>query len=116
MQIPIKLKAERLRALREQREWSQRELARLCGFGETQIRKYEAGMVDPSATNLGLMAEVLGVSTDYLLGRTDSPQVHINENELNQDETLMVDLYRREGWSGVARLSVEKLSGALHNS
>ena len=104
------LRIDRLRTIREQRGLSQRELARLCGIGETQIRKYESGMVDPSATNLGLIAEALEVSTDYLLGRTDSPQVHMSESELDQDETLMVGLYRREGWQGLARVSVEKLS------
>jgi transcriptional regulator with XRE-family HTH domain len=107
---PIKLHTERLRLLREQRGWSQRELARLCGFGETQIRKYEAGMVDPSATNLGIIAALFDVSADYLLGRTDSRQVHITETELNLEETELISLYRREGWSGVARLSVERLS------
>lgn len=110
LETSIKLNTERLRSLREQRGWSQRELARRCGFGETQIGKYEAGTVDPSATNLGLLAEVFEVSTDYLLGRTDSPHTHIAENELDEDETVMVKLYRREGWPGVLRLGVERIS------
>ncbi len=110
MDTPIRLNTERLRTLREQRGWSQRELARLCKFGETQVRKYEAGLVDPSATNLGVIAEVLETSADYLLGRTDSPQIHIGEIELSQDETSLVKQFRNSGWLGVARLAVERIN------
>ena len=67
-------------------------------------------MVEPSATHLGMVAEALAVSTDYLLGRTDSPQVHISENELSEDETILIKQFRREGWPGVIRLGGERLS------
>jgi len=103
-----RLNTDRLRYLREQRGWSQRELARLCGFGETQIRRYEAGIVDPSATNLGLIADVLETSADYLLDRTDASEVRISETALSKDETDLMIQFRSEGWSGVTRLGVER--------
>ncbi len=106
----IALRIDRLKNLREQRHLSQRELARLCGLGESQINKYENGLSDPSATNLTLIAQQLEVSTDYLVGLTDDPQLLVREPELTTDERVVLEILRSEGWSGVARLGVERLS------
>ena len=104
------IRTDRLRRLREQHGWSQREMARLCDFGEGQIRKYELDESDPSSTHLKRIAELVDVSTDYLLGLTDDPHVQVREPALDLDERAVLEVYRREGWSGVARLSVERLS------
>lgn len=104
------LRRDRLKDLREQRGLSQRELARLCGLGETQINKYENGLSDPSSTNLTAIARQLDVSTDYLVGLTDDPKLLVREPELNPDERVMLETYRREGWSGVIRLGAERLA------
>jgi len=100
----------RLRLLREQHGWLQREMARLCGFGESQIRNYESGETDPSSTALRTMAELLGVSTDYLVGLTDDPPVPIRSSDLSEDEQIVVDTLRRSGWSGIAHLGVDRLT------
>jgi len=105
------LQVQRLRILREQRGLSQRELARLCGLSATQIHKYENNQSDPTSSNLANIAEVLVVSSDYLLGKTDEPRGHFGDGQLDEDERTMLNTYRREGWQGVARLSVEHLSG-----
>ncbi|MEP7284378.1 MAG: helix-turn-helix transcriptional regulator [Chloroflexota bacterium] len=68
------MRTDRLKTLREQRGWTQRELAQRAGIGDSQINKYEAGSHDPSATSIKSIAEQLGVSTDYLLGLTDHPR------------------------------------------
>ncbi len=74
-----KLRIDRLRAARQSRGWSQREMARQCRLGEAQVNKYEKGHTDPSATYLATMAEALGVSTDYLLGLTDKPRGELGD-------------------------------------
>ncbi len=102
------LRPDRLQALREQRGLSQRELARLCGLSFTQIHKYENNQTDPTSVSLTLMAEHLGVSTDYLLGLTDDPRGHVGDDTLDKDEQSLLNTYRREGWPGVASLSVDK--------
>jgi transcriptional regulator with XRE-family HTH domain len=104
------LVANRLRDLRERQGWSRRKLALLCGIGENQILKYERGENDPSALSLKLIAERLGVSIDYLLGATDDPRGHWGDNELDDNEKAVLETFRREGWLGIARLSVEKLA------
>jgi len=101
---------DRLRTLREQRGWSQRELARLCKIGESLIRKYESGLSEPSTTSLKLIAEALDVSADYLIGLVDEPRGHLGDGQINADEKIVIDMLRQEGWVGLARLSVERLS------
>ncbi len=106
----MSLLPERLQIARERRGFSQRELAKLCQLGINQINRYENGVTDPSATVLMSIAQTLGVSTDYLVGLVDDPKEQRYINELSPTEREMVETFRREGWSGVARLSVERLS------
>jgi transcriptional regulator with XRE-family HTH domain len=84
------LRADRLKFWREKYGWSQRELARLCGLGEAQVNKYENGQTDPSSKYLKALAEVLEVSTDYLLGLTDSPRGEL-ANSLKEEERQLLD-------------------------
>ncbi len=99
---------DRLRALRERQGWSQRELGRRSGILETLVAKYERNLNEPGASELRQIAQALGVSADYLLGTTDDPQGHVGDGTLDTDEQAMIDTYRREGWPGVASLSVDK--------
>jgi transcriptional regulator with XRE-family HTH domain len=95
---------ERLRQVRELRGLSKRHLARLSGVGEMQIVRYESGANDPSTENLRKLADVLRVSSDYLLGISDDPQGHFGDENLSETEMQMVNTYRRDGWAGVIKL------------
>jgi transcriptional regulator with XRE-family HTH domain len=106
----MRLRIDRLRALREQRGWSQRELGRISGLGDTQISRYEHGSTDPSSENLAILADHLNVSTDYLLGRTDNPRGTLGDGEISEDEQLMLKIYRSEGWVGIIKLVGERLT------
>ncbi len=66
---------ERLRATREQRGLSQTDLAKATGFQPSAISHFETGNRAPSFDNLKRLADALGVSIDYLLGRSPSPEV-----------------------------------------
>ena len=64
--------AHRLRELRRQKDLSQTELAERVQVHSTHISRYERGLSRPSADTLKRLADVLGVSGDYLLeGATD---------------------------------------------
>jgi transcriptional regulator with XRE-family HTH domain len=104
------LHVERLQRLREENGWSQRELSRRCGIGITMISKYEAGQAEPTTSSLRKMAEVLDVSADFLIGLSDSPRGHLGDGTLSDEDETVLATFRREGWSGLARLSVEHLS------
>jgi transcriptional regulator with XRE-family HTH domain len=102
------LRTDRLRATREQRGWSQRELARLCGLGEAQVNKYEKGHTDPSATYLKIMAETLGVSSDYLLGLSDMPNGQLGD-ALKSDERQLLDAYIANDNASLLEMITERM-------
>jgi len=103
-------RADRLREMREQLGYTQRDFAAFCGVSETQLSRYEMNRMLPSLPNIELIAHHLDVSIDYLLGLIDDPHKHFGDRDMTEDELLVLDLYRRESWSGIAQLSVEKLS------
>jgi transcriptional regulator with XRE-family HTH domain len=91
------LRTDRLKAIREQYGWSQRELSRLCGFGVTTVGKCEKGLVDPTATHLRVITDKLDVSIDYLLGASDDPRRGFAVENLSDEESQMLKAFRRAG-------------------
>ncbi len=63
-----------IRALREDRDLKQRELAALLHVSQNTYSQYETGTIALTAEHLVLLADFYGVSVDYLLGRTDDPR------------------------------------------
>lgn len=62
----------RLQKLRKARGYSQQDVASLIGVGRTTYLKYENGDNRPTR-KLNELARLFNVSTDYLLGLTDTP-------------------------------------------
>lgn len=58
----------RLKEIRLEKNMSQQELGKILGITKVSICGYENGSRTPSLETLCEMAEVFGVSTDYLLG------------------------------------------------
>lgn len=69
--VPNQVFQMRLQQLRERRRISRRVLSELCGLNPDAVRRYERGEADPSIAAVIALADELGVSVDYLLGRTD---------------------------------------------
>lgn len=63
--------AERLKLLRKEHRYYQRELAELLGVTLRAYQFYEDGTNEPKLKSLIMLADHYGVTTDYLLGRTD---------------------------------------------
>lgn len=61
----------RIRDLREDRDWNQTKVAEYLGVRQTTYSKYELGKVPLPVDLLIKLADLYGVSVDYLLGRTD---------------------------------------------
>lgn len=60
--------ADRIKALREARGWTQAELARRLNLTRNGVNSWEQGLSMPSPACLVDLAKLFSVSTDYLLG------------------------------------------------
>lgn len=58
---------QKLKRLRQEKNWSQEKLAEKIGVKRLAIGNYESGQTKPSAETLQKIAEIFGVSIDYLL-------------------------------------------------
>jgi transcriptional regulator with XRE-family HTH domain len=72
----------RLAFLREERKLSQESLANIIGVDHSTIANYETGARFPKYPILIKIADYFGVSIDWLLGRTDIPQLNTFETAL----------------------------------
>ena len=64
--------AQRIKELRNEKKQTQRDMAELLGIKLRAYQYYESGTHYPEVPNLIKLADYFGVSTDYLLGRSDS--------------------------------------------
>ncbi|MDY3985929.1 helix-turn-helix domain-containing protein [Dysosmobacter sp.] len=63
--------AQRLKELRNSRRVYQKEMAEYLGITVRGYQCYEAGQNYPDVKGLIALADYFGVTTDYLLGRSD---------------------------------------------
>ena len=63
--------AQRLKALRQGRKKTQSDMAELLGVRLRAYQDYESATYYPEIPNLIKLADYFGVTTDYLLGRSD---------------------------------------------
>ncbi len=61
----------KIRDLREDRDLTQTELAKLLQIHQTTYSDYERGQLNVPVPVLHTLADFYGVSVNYLLGRTD---------------------------------------------
>ena len=64
---------QRIRDLREDRDMTQTQIAKVLGMSQTGYSKYETGENDPSTIVLIKLARYYKTSVDYILGETDNP-------------------------------------------
>lgn len=100
---------ENLRKIREKRNINQLKIAMDIGVTQESISKYETGNAFPSKEILIKLANYLNCSIDYLLDRTDNPQINKDKMSI-EDENIENLIFRYK------RLSTEnknKLEGCL---
>ena len=64
-----------LRGIREDRDIKQKEIAQYLNVSQNTYSQYETGVIALTAEVLIKLAEYYGVSVDYLLDRTNNPNV-----------------------------------------
>ena len=65
----------RLKSLREQYNYTQEDIANALGLSATSIANYESGRRRPEYETLSHIADVFGVTTDYLIGRSNNSSI-----------------------------------------
>ena len=76
---------KRLKTARALRQWNQSELAEKANLPSSSIAHFEIGSRKPSFDNLRRLAIALEVTTDYLLGRVESPEMSESGDPLFRD-------------------------------
>ena len=80
--------AERLRELRIDKDAGQKEVGAIIGVSDSSIRKYESGERTPGPESIVKLADFFGVSTDYLLGRTDQKKSPVTIAASRSDDRM----------------------------
>lgn len=81
---------QRIRALREDKDYTQEYVAKQLGIKQSYYSDYERNRHEIPIRHIIALADLYGVTADYLLGRTDDPegavikQVTINQRDNNK--------------------------------
>ena len=67
---------ERLRQIRLEKGLTQADLAEKISIKQATVSAYENGDALPYSDTFSRLGQALGVSLDWLAGRTDDPKVH----------------------------------------
>lgn len=69
--MSVEIFAQRLQSVLDKHDISQNKFATMLGVQQPTVWQYCNGKRMPSAVMVARISELLDVSTDYLLGRTD---------------------------------------------
>lgn len=100
---------ENLRKIREKRNINQLKLAMDIGITQESISKYETGNAFPSRDILLKLADYLNCSIDYLLDRTENP--NINKDKISTEDENIENLIFR--YNRLSDENKNKLEGCL---
>ena len=65
-----------LKALREDRDIRQKDIAQVLNVSQNTYSQYETGVISLTAEVLIKLSDFYGVSIDYLLDRTNKPEIN----------------------------------------
>ena len=83
---------EKIKELRKSAGYSQEELAKLLNVHQTAVSQWEQGLTMPDLDTVKKLAEVFGVSTDFLLGNNSEKE----RASYIADEDIMFALFGGE--------------------
>ena len=78
--------ARKFREARQMKKLTAGEAAERLGVTKAALSSWESGKKSPTVENLIGMAELYGVTTDYLLGRASEPQSDLGSRALTAEE------------------------------
>lgn len=86
----------RLYELRTEKELSQSKIGELFNVCQSTVNNWEHSKTEPSIAQIIGMAELFGVSVDYLLGNSDDiGNIVYKDSFLKANESELLALYRK---------------------
>ena len=101
-----------LRRIRLKNGYTCESLGALVGVGKSTMAKYERGEVQPSNDVLLKLSETLNCTIDYLLGKSDTPDIFESEKD-DKDVVVLrrnfkkMSLEQREKAKNLLKISFE---------
>lgn len=91
----MKVLGYRLKLARQHKNMTQMEVAEKLGISNGTLSGYERNYRDPDTETLAKLAELYGVSVDWLTGRTDHPNSNVVRKKSEEDQMQRkIDFYR----------------------
>lgn len=91
--------ADRIKALREQQNMTQTQLAKQLGITRSSVNAWEMGISVPSTQYIVELANIFRVSTDYLLGVSNTASISVTgltEKDIQLVHSIVAHLRERE--------------------
>ena len=92
---------ERLKKLRKEGKLTQKDIATFLNISQPAYQQFESGKKKMNLETMEKLADFFNVSTDYLLGKTDFPDLDLEvdidnaiDNSVAYDGTPITDNYR----------------------
>jgi transcriptional regulator with XRE-family HTH domain len=99
--VTMNILGKRLKQLRESKKktnskYTQGYIANLIGVARVTYTSYENGTKQPSIETVNKLADLFGVSTDYLQGRTDSKQLPNPTSKEDKDIAKRMEEFKKD--------------------
>lgn len=92
----MKVLGYRLKLARQHKNMTQMEVAEKLGISNGTLSGYERNYRDPDTETLAKLAELYGVSVDWLTGRTDHPSSNVVREKSEEDQIQRISDFYRE--------------------
>ena len=91
--------ADRIKFLRESRNYTQTDLAKQLGITRSSVNAWEMGISVPSTQYIVELASIFKVSTDFLLGVNDTTTINVSgltDADIELVSTIVAYLRKKE--------------------
>lgn len=84
--------SDRLRILRQRNNWSQTDLANKLNITRSSVNAWEMGISTPATKTIVELSSLFHVSSDYLLGISNTPEIINLENYTEKEKGIIREL------------------------
>ncbi len=85
---------QKIAEIRKERGLTQKQLSAKLNIYQSNLSNWENGITEPDILNIVKIAEILEVTTDELLGRSDYTGIINTNANLTPDEQHIIDCFR----------------------